>query len=65
VTEADGTNFPDGLLRSQAERFGMRSAVVLGQYLACLAGPVRDGALADLAAYYWKLRNRHGEAAGT
>jgi sugar lactone lactonase YvrE len=32
------------------ERFGMGPAVVLGQDLTEVAGPVRDGALADLAA---------------
>ncbi len=39
-----------GLPGREAERFGMGPAVVLGQDLAEVAGPVRDGAAADLAA---------------
>jgi hypothetical protein len=34
-----------------------------GQDLAGLAGPVRAGAVADLAAHNRKMRNGHGEAA--
>ena len=49
----------------QAERFGMGPAVVLGQNLAEAAGPVRDGAAADLAAGNRKLGNGHRETAGT
>jgi hypothetical protein len=37
------------LLGREAERFGMGPAVVLGQDLAEAAGPVGDGAVADLA----------------
>jgi hypothetical protein len=33
-----------------AERFGMGPAVVLGQYLTEIAGPVSHSAVADLAA---------------
>ena len=42
----------------------MGSAVVLGQDLGEVAGPVRDGAVADLAAGDRKLGDGHGEAAG-
>ena len=49
----------------EAERFGMRPAAVPGQDLTGFAGPVRDGAVADLAAHDWKMRNSHREAAGT
>ena len=49
----------------QADRFGMGQAVVLGQGLAEAAGPVRDGAAADLAARDRKMGNGHGETAGT
>jgi hypothetical protein len=52
------------LPRREVERFGMGPAVMLGQDLAEVAGPVGDGALADLAARYRKLGNGHGEAAG-
>ena len=38
-----------GLPGRDAERFGMGPAVVLGQDLTEAAGPVRHGALADLA----------------
>jgi hypothetical protein len=38
-----------GLLGRDAERFGMGPAVVLGQDLTEAAGPVRHGAVADLA----------------
>jgi hypothetical protein len=48
----------------KAERFRMCPPVVLGQHFAGLAGLVRDGAVADLAARDRKVRNRHGEAAG-
>ena len=46
------------------ERFGMGPAVVLGQDLTEVAGPVRDGALADLAAGDRQLGNGHREVAG-
>ena len=49
----------------QAERFGMGPAVVLSQDLAEAAGPVRDGAAADLAARDRKMGNGHGKTAGT
>ena len=52
------------LLRREAERFGMGPAVVLGQDLTEAAGPVRDGAEADLATDDWWLGNGHGEAVG-
>ncbi len=42
----------------------MSPAVVLGQDLSEVAGPVRDGAVADLAAGDWKLGNGHREAPG-
>jgi hypothetical protein len=48
-----------------AEGFGMGPAVVLGQDLAEVAGPVRNGAVADLAARDRKMGNGHREAAGT
>ena len=48
-----------------AERFGVGPAVVFGQDLAEAAGPVGDGAAADLAARDRKLGNGHWEAAGT
>jgi hypothetical protein len=51
-------------LGRQAERFRMGPAVVLGQDLAEVAGPVRDGTVADLAAGDRKLGNGRGEAAG-
>jgi hypothetical protein len=42
----------------EAERFGVRPPAVLGQDFAGLAGLVRDGAIADLAARDRKVRNR-------
>ena len=48
----------------EAERLGMGPAVMLGQDLAEVAGPVGDGASADLAARHRKLGNSHREAAG-
>jgi hypothetical protein len=42
----------------------MGPAVVLGQDLAEAAGPVRDGAAADLAAGNRKLGDGHRETAG-
>jgi hypothetical protein len=53
-----------GLLGRDAKRFGMGPAVVLGQDLAEAAGPVRDGAAADLATGDRQLGNGHREAAG-
>jgi len=49
----------------EAERLGMGAAVVLGQDLAEVPGPVGDGAVADLAARDRKMGNGHREAAGT
>jgi len=49
----------------EAERFGMGPAIVLGQDVAGLPGPVRDGAMADLAACNRKMRHGYREAAGT
>jgi len=56
----------DRLPGCEVERFGMGPAVVLGQDLSEVAGPVRDGAVADLAAgdLDRKLGNGHREAAG-
>lgn len=54
-----------GLPGWEAERFGMHPAVVLGQYLTGLAGPVGDGAAADAAACDRKMRNSNREVAGT
>jgi hypothetical protein len=48
----------------EVERFGMCPAVMLGQDLSEVAGPVGDGAVADLAAGDRQLRNGHREAAG-
>ncbi len=42
----------------------MGATVVLGQDLSEVAGPVRDGAVTDLAAGDRKLGNGHREAAG-
>ena len=42
----------------------MRPAVMLGQDLSEVAGPVGDGAVADLAAGDRQLGNGHREAAG-
>jgi len=39
-------------------------SVVLGQDLSEVAEPIRDGALADLAAGDWTLGNGYREAAG-
>ncbi len=49
----------------EAELFGVRPAVVLGQDLAGFARLVGDGAAADLAAHDRKLRDGHWEPAGT
>jgi hypothetical protein len=49
------------LLGREAERFGMGPAVVLGQDLTEAAGPVRDGAVADLAMGDRQLGNGHRE----
>jgi hypothetical protein len=52
-----------GLLGRDAERFGMGPAVVLGQDLAEAAGPVRHGAVADLATGDWQVGNAHRKVA--
>ena len=54
-----------GYREGSPRRFGIGPAVVPGQDLADLPGPVRDGAVADLAARDRKMRNDHSEAAGT
>ena len=46
-----------------AECFWVGAAVVLGQGLAEGAGPVGDGAAADLAARDWQVGNGDREAA--
>jgi hypothetical protein len=51
------------LLGRYAERFAMGPAVVLDQDLTEAAGPVRDGAVADLATGDRQLGNGHREAA--
>ncbi len=66
---ADGTcggvrGLRDQLPGIEAERFGMGLAVVLGQDLTEAARPVRDGAVADLAAGDRKTGDSHREAAG-
>ena len=53
-----------GLLGRDAERLGMGPAVVPGQDLTEAAGPVRHGAVADLATGDRQLGNGHREAAG-
>jgi hypothetical protein len=52
------------LLGREAERFGVGPAVVLGQDLTEAAGPVSDGAVADLATGDRQLGNGHRKAAG-
>jgi hypothetical protein len=51
------------LLGRDAERFGMGPAVVLGQDLTEVAGPVGHSATADLAAGDRQLGDGHREAA--
>ena len=53
-----------GLPGKDAERCGMGPAVVLGQDLTEATGPVRHGAVADLATGDRQLGNGHREAAG-
>jgi len=48
----------------ELDRFRMDPVVVLGQDLCEGAGPVSDGAVADLAAGDRELGNGHREAAG-
>ena len=52
------------LLGGDAERFGMGPAVMLGQDLADVAGPVCEGAVAELAAGDRQMGDGHREAAG-
>ncbi len=53
------------LLGREAERFGMGTAVVLGQNLTeTAATQVPDGAVADLATGDRQMGNGHREAAG-
>jgi hypothetical protein len=54
-----------GLRGRDAEFFGVGPAVVLGQDRAEIAGPVRHGGLADLAAGDRKIGDGNREAAGT
>ena len=54
----------DRLRRCELDRFGVGLAVVLGQDFSEGAGPVGDGAVADLAAGDRQLRDGHREAAG-
>jgi len=49
----------------QAERFGVGPAVVLGEHFAKAARPVRDGAMANLAARDRKAGNGDRKAAGS
>ena len=66
VTSADSAEGLRGRLPgTEAGRFGMGPAVVPGQDLAELAGPVGDGAVAELAARDRKMGDGHREAAGT
>jgi hypothetical protein len=55
----------DPLLGGDSEGLGMGPAVMLSQDLADVAGPVGEGAVADLAAGDRHLGNGHREAAGT
>jgi len=61
VPEADVRNCLPGC---ELKRFGMGPAVVLGQDLGEVTGPVGHGPVADLAAGDRQLGNGHGEAAG-
>ena len=63
-----GFSSAEGLLGrlpgTEAERFGMGPAVVLGQDLAEVPGPVGDGAVADLAARDRKMGDGHKGSGG-
>jgi hypothetical protein len=59
-----GADLGNRLPGRNSERFGMDPAVVLGQHLADVTGPVSDGAVADLAAGDRKMGDGHGEPAG-
>src|SRR5260370_38680618 len=69
ITTASAASLPAGFIdtRDPHGRSGRRlgPAVVPGQDLAEVPGPVRDGAVADLAARDRKLGDGHGEAPGT
>jgi hypothetical protein len=52
------------LAGTQAERFGVGPAVVLGQDLAEVPGPVGDGAVAELAARDRKMGDGHRGSSG-
>ena len=66
VASADGAEGLRGRLPGRkAERFGMGPAVVPGQDLAEVPGPVGDGVVAELAARDRKMGDGHREAAGT
>jgi hypothetical protein len=66
AAQPDTTEISEARLRGREPgRFGVCPPVVLGQDFAGLAGLVRDGAVTDLAARDRKVRNGHGEAAGT
>jgi hypothetical protein len=54
----------EGYREGDVERFGVGPAVVLGQVFAEAAGPVRHGAVADLAAGDRQLGDGHRETAG-
>src|SRR5215472_13738340 len=57
---------PRGRLPGSAlERLGVRPPVVFSQDFARFTGPIRNGAVTDLASHDRKMRNGHGEAAGT
>jgi hypothetical protein len=64
----DDAGFPaarlSGRERGSDECFWVGAAVVLGQGLAEGAGPVGDGAAADLAARKWQVGYGDREAAG-
>ena len=64
VGDGNGGASHDRLPGCDVKRFGMGPAVVLGQDLGECAGPVSDGAVADLAAGDRQLGNGHREAAG-
>jgi len=51
----------DGYCEGTPSTFGMGPAVVLGQDLTEAAGPVRYGAVADLATGDWQLGNVTGK----
>ena len=68
AASAGARSVRDGLSAAtggEAERFGMGPAIVLGQDLAEVAWPVRDGAVADLATRDRKMGDGHRKTAGT